>query len=245
MRFMRALHRPPVGRPHPRQRAALGRSGEGPVAVMSAFVTADGLGHREDRRRDGRPGVSCNATFVERAGGKPRSSPTSCCPCIDRGIPDRHLMALVDTDADRPHATRAWPAHDSRPSQGACETRILWAQVTSVMRLRTDTPQTHGRQHDQHARQDRGRLSEHRHEFRTRHRPRPPADPMPGSAGNRVGNQHIPDEGGGEHPHAGSVLHRRGGGAFFQRTEFRLPGLTAARDELERAFAIEVAGPFG
>jgi formyltetrahydrofolate deformylase len=34
------------------------------------------------------------------------------------------------------------------------------------------------------------------------------------------------------------------GGEFFQRTEFRLPGLTAARDELERAFAIEVAEPF-
>jgi formyltetrahydrofolate deformylase len=34
------------------------------------------------------------------------------------------------------------------------------------------------------------------------------------------------------------------GGAFFQRTEFHLPGLTAARDELELAFA-EVAGKFG
>ena len=35
------------------------------------------------------------------------------------------------------------------------------------------------------------------------------------------------------------------GGAFFQRTEFHLPGLPAARDELERAFAAEVAGRFG
>ena len=35
------------------------------------------------------------------------------------------------------------------------------------------------------------------------------------------------------------------GGAFFQRTEFYLPGLPAARDELERAFAAEVAGRFG
>jgi formyltetrahydrofolate deformylase len=35
------------------------------------------------------------------------------------------------------------------------------------------------------------------------------------------------------------------GGAFFQRTEFHLPGLAAARDELERAFAAEVAGKFG
>jgi formyltetrahydrofolate deformylase len=34
------------------------------------------------------------------------------------------------------------------------------------------------------------------------------------------------------------------GGAFFQRTEFRLPGLAAARDDLERAFAAEVAGKF-
>src|ERR1700689_303277 len=34
------------------------------------------------------------------------------------------------------------------------------------------------------------------------------------------------------------------GGAFFQRTEFHLPGLPAARDELERAFAAEVAGRF-
>jgi formyltetrahydrofolate deformylase len=35
------------------------------------------------------------------------------------------------------------------------------------------------------------------------------------------------------------------GGAFFQRTEFHVPGLAAARDELERAFAAEVAGRFG
>jgi formyltetrahydrofolate deformylase len=35
------------------------------------------------------------------------------------------------------------------------------------------------------------------------------------------------------------------GGAFFQRTEFHLPGLAAAREELERAFAAEVAGRFG
>jgi formyltetrahydrofolate deformylase len=35
------------------------------------------------------------------------------------------------------------------------------------------------------------------------------------------------------------------GGAFFQRTEFHLPGLTAARDELERAFAADVAARFG
>jgi formyltetrahydrofolate deformylase len=34
-------------------------------------------------------------------------------------------------------------------------------------------------------------------------------------------------------------------GAFFQRTEFHLPGLLAARDELERAFAAEVAERFG
>lgn len=34
------------------------------------------------------------------------------------------------------------------------------------------------------------------------------------------------------------------GGAFFQRTEFHLPGLGAARDELERSFASEVAEPF-
>src|ERR1700678_2697149 len=33
-------------------------------------------------------------------------------------------------------------------------------------------------------------------------------------------------------------------GAFFQRTEFHLPGLPAARDELERAFAADVAGRF-
>jgi formyltetrahydrofolate deformylase len=35
------------------------------------------------------------------------------------------------------------------------------------------------------------------------------------------------------------------GGAFFQRTEFHLPGLPAARDELERAFADKVADRFG
>jgi len=35
------------------------------------------------------------------------------------------------------------------------------------------------------------------------------------------------------------------GGAFFQRTEFRLPGLAAARDELEAAFAAEVAVDLG
>ena len=35
------------------------------------------------------------------------------------------------------------------------------------------------------------------------------------------------------------------GGDFFQRTEFHLAGLPAARDELERAFAIEVAEQFG
>ncbi|NAZ82185.1 formyltetrahydrofolate deformylase [Kineococcus sp. R8] len=35
------------------------------------------------------------------------------------------------------------------------------------------------------------------------------------------------------------------GGRFFQRTEFRLPGLSAAREELERTFAAEVAAPFG
>jgi formyltetrahydrofolate deformylase len=34
------------------------------------------------------------------------------------------------------------------------------------------------------------------------------------------------------------------GGSFFQRTEFHLPGLAAARDDLERAFAAEVAGKF-
>jgi formyltetrahydrofolate deformylase len=34
------------------------------------------------------------------------------------------------------------------------------------------------------------------------------------------------------------------GGMFFQRTEFRLPGLRAARDGLERAFATEVAAKF-
>jgi formyltetrahydrofolate deformylase len=34
------------------------------------------------------------------------------------------------------------------------------------------------------------------------------------------------------------------GGTFFQRTEFHLPELTAARDELERTFAIEVAERF-
>ncbi len=35
------------------------------------------------------------------------------------------------------------------------------------------------------------------------------------------------------------------GGAFFQRTEFHVAGLPAARDELERAFAAEVAARFG
>ena len=35
------------------------------------------------------------------------------------------------------------------------------------------------------------------------------------------------------------------GGAFFQRTEFHLPGLAAAREDLERAFAAEVAEKFG
>ncbi|NEK84724.1 formyltetrahydrofolate deformylase [Blastococcus saxobsidens] len=34
------------------------------------------------------------------------------------------------------------------------------------------------------------------------------------------------------------------GGCFFQRTEFHLPGLAAARDDLERAFAAEVADRF-
>ncbi|BBX35852.1 formyltetrahydrofolate deformylase [Mycolicibacterium mageritense DSM 44476 = CIP 104973] len=34
------------------------------------------------------------------------------------------------------------------------------------------------------------------------------------------------------------------GGTFMQRTIFHLPGLTAVRDELERAFAERVAGPF-
>jgi formyltetrahydrofolate deformylase len=34
------------------------------------------------------------------------------------------------------------------------------------------------------------------------------------------------------------------GGAFFQRTEFHLPGLPAARAELERSFATEVAEQF-
>nr|WP_235748724.1 formyltetrahydrofolate deformylase [Nocardia coffeae] len=34
-------------------------------------------------------------------------------------------------------------------------------------------------------------------------------------------------------------------GTFFQRTEFHLPGLPAALEELERSFATEVAGPFG
>ncbi|MBZ3900357.1 formyltetrahydrofolate deformylase [Streptomyces griseiscabiei] len=34
-------------------------------------------------------------------------------------------------------------------------------------------------------------------------------------------------------------------GAFFQRTEFHLPGLSAARDELERTFATDVAERFG
>ncbi|WP_036463973.1 formyltetrahydrofolate deformylase [Mycolicibacterium iranicum] len=35
------------------------------------------------------------------------------------------------------------------------------------------------------------------------------------------------------------------GGTFMQRTIFHLPGLTAARDALERAFAEQVAEPFG
>lgn len=35
------------------------------------------------------------------------------------------------------------------------------------------------------------------------------------------------------------------GGVFMQRTIFHLPGLAAARAELERAFAERVAGPFG
>jgi len=35
------------------------------------------------------------------------------------------------------------------------------------------------------------------------------------------------------------------GGIFMQRTIFHLPGLTAARDELEREFAQRVAEPFG
>jgi hypothetical protein len=35
------------------------------------------------------------------------------------------------------------------------------------------------------------------------------------------------------------------GGQFLQRTEFHLPGLPAARDELERSFATEVAERFG
>ncbi|WP_202931482.1 formyltetrahydrofolate deformylase [Mycobacterium neumannii] len=35
------------------------------------------------------------------------------------------------------------------------------------------------------------------------------------------------------------------GGTFMQRTIFHLPGLTAARDELEREFAEQVAVPFG
>ncbi|MGE0219712.1 formyltetrahydrofolate deformylase [Mycolicibacterium sp.] len=35
------------------------------------------------------------------------------------------------------------------------------------------------------------------------------------------------------------------GGIFMQRTIFHLPGLTAAKDHLERTFAERVAGPFG
>lgn len=35
------------------------------------------------------------------------------------------------------------------------------------------------------------------------------------------------------------------GGTFMQRTIFHLPGLTAVRDQLERDFAEQVAGPFG
>ena len=34
------------------------------------------------------------------------------------------------------------------------------------------------------------------------------------------------------------------GGVFMQRTIFHLPGLTAARDDLEKAFAERIAGPF-
>ena len=34
------------------------------------------------------------------------------------------------------------------------------------------------------------------------------------------------------------------GGSFFQRTEFHLPGLSAARDGLQQAFAEEIAGRF-
>ena len=34
------------------------------------------------------------------------------------------------------------------------------------------------------------------------------------------------------------------GGVFMQRTIFHLPGLTAARDELEKEFAEKIAGPF-
>ncbi|MGV0993174.1 MAG: formyltetrahydrofolate deformylase [Mycobacterium sp.] len=34
------------------------------------------------------------------------------------------------------------------------------------------------------------------------------------------------------------------GGIFMQRTIFHLPGLAAARDDLERAFAEQIAGPF-
>lgn len=34
------------------------------------------------------------------------------------------------------------------------------------------------------------------------------------------------------------------GGVFMQRTIFHLPGLTAARDDLEKAFAEKIAGPF-
>ncbi|WP_082691078.1 formyltetrahydrofolate deformylase [Mycobacterium sp. GA-1199] len=38
---------------------------------------------------------------------------------------------------------------------------------------------------------------------------------------------------------------QQSGGTFMQRTIFHLPGLTAARDELEREFAEQVAIPFG
>jgi len=38
---------------------------------------------------------------------------------------------------------------------------------------------------------------------------------------------------------------RQTGGTFMQRTIFHLPGLTAARDALERDFVERVAGPFG
>lgn len=37
---------------------------------------------------------------------------------------------------------------------------------------------------------------------------------------------------------------QQSGGTFMQRTIFHLPGLTAVRDELERAFAAQVASRF-